>query len=249
MGRSITKVSFMRLFNKTLLLLKIKERTMSFNKGIFVAFAIIYLCIAFYTIFTYKDRLREDGVRYFFYFTLSYASWFILLILRHIIPDFFSIVFANTFAAIGTIFLYLTVRTMVGLEHEWHHRYLIPILLIFIASIIYTYFIFSIKMRFFAYSSFFAFYYGLIAWIFYTFKPLVFELFEKFSFFVFFIGFLIFFGIALYSLFLHITPYLFGNSIVLTSLFGAYMLFLSIWSALALKSKLKTDSIAFVKHI
>jgi hypothetical protein len=27
------------------------------------------------------------------------------------------------------------------------------------------------------------------------------------------------------------------------------MLFLSIWSALALKSKLKTDSIAFVKHI
>ena len=66
------------------------------------------------------------AIKYLTFFTFLYTIGFILLILRNQIPDFVSIVLANTLFAIGTLFLYFALKSLLDLNIKWRERYLIP---------------------------------------------------------------------------------------------------------------------------
>ena len=201
---------------------------------LFILNAITFILLTCCILFQHKNRLNILEIRYLFYFSLFWGISLCLLILRNIIPDFFSIVIANTFAAAGTIYIYLAVRTIVGIEHKWHHCYWIPISILFAGMLIFTYVIFSTETRFLIYFSFMALYNGLIAWLFYTHKSSKFKLFDLSSSIVFTIGTFIFFSITLYTSFKETAQYLFNNVNFIIVFAPLYMLTLSIWVIIAL---------------
>lgn len=206
---------------------------------LFILNAITFILLTCYIFFQYKNRLNILEFRYLFYFSLFGGISLSLLILRNIIPDFFSIVIANTFAAAGTIYIYLAARAIVGIEHKWHHRYWIPISILFAGMLIFTHITFSTETRFLIYFSFMALYNGLIAWLFYTYKSSKFKLFDLSSSIVFTIGTFIFFSVMLYSSFKETAQYLFNNVNFIIIFAPLYMLILSIWVVIALKYRIK----------
>jgi hypothetical protein len=116
----------------------------------------------------------HKGVKYFFVFSLFFFVSQILTGLRNIIPDFLSIIVGNNLLISGHIFLYMAVKGLFGLDSAWYNRYLIPIVVVLIGFIFFTYFIYDIQMRIVIFSLFCALYSLIIGWLFWKYTSLQF---------------------------------------------------------------------------
>jgi hypothetical protein len=108
----------------------------------------------------------HKSVKYFFVFSLFFFVRQILTGLRNIIPDFLSIIIGNNLLISGHIFLYLATRGLFGIDSQWYNRYFIPIVVVLLGFIFFTYFIYDIQMRIVIFSLFCALYSIIIGWLF-----------------------------------------------------------------------------------
>lgn len=141
-------------------------------------------------LYRYYKGQRELVVRYAILVVASYLLGLSLILLRNMIPDFFSIVVANTFFIIGAICVYITSRAVLGLESKWHMRYWIPVAIIFIGFSIYTYLDFNMNARLILHFSFCVLYYALASWLFWIYARSESHRFDRLSAVMFFIFFL-----------------------------------------------------------
>ena len=148
------------------------------------------LVISSYTLM--KNFPTHKSVKNLFVFSLFFFVGQILTGLRNIIPDFLSIIIGNNLLISAHIFLYMSVRGLLGLDSRWHHRYFIPIIVVIIGFIFFTNFIYDIQMRIVIFSLFCALYAIIIGWAFWTHSPLEFITLNKFTAIFFFISVIIF---------------------------------------------------------
>jgi hypothetical protein len=165
---------------------------------------------------------------------------FVLLILRNQIPDFFSIVIANTFFAIGSLNLYVATRAIVNLDSKWHYRYYIPIVFIFVSFILFTYIDFNTPFRMVIYFTFATIYSFLSFYLFWFYASSEYRVFDKISAILFFIGILNASFMVLRVLFQDVTSYYFGNSDIFMYLPSINMLILSLWIAFLVRYRIKS---------
>jgi hypothetical protein len=180
-------------------------------------------------LFLYKKNSQNTAMKFITYFVVLYCLGFILFILRNQIPDFLSIVIANTFFALGSLCLYVAIRAIVGLNSKWQIRYWIPILIVFVGFYIFTLIDFNPNMRALIYSVFVLFYSLLDMWLFGFYASSKFYIFDKISSMVFFVGFVIFSLVAIESRIIHIDAYYFNNVNIIIYLPNIYMLMLNLW--------------------
>lgn len=151
---------------------------------------VILILFSFFCLYI-KYYFNKDFAKYFFLSSLSFLIGLALIHLRYTISDFYSIVIANTILVSGQIYLYIAVLKLLGYEAYWKNRYFIPIGVIFIGYILFTYVYFNLPMRIFIFSVFFMISDGLIALIFWKIRNKK-EIVNKISSLIFFIGFIIF---------------------------------------------------------
>jgi hypothetical protein len=209
-------------------------------KILLVINTILLYTASFYTFFQYRKNPTTIAVKYLFYFAILYAISISLLLLRNIIPNFFSIVIANTLAAASIIYIYLAVKAIVGIEHRWENRYFIPIAVMFICSFIFTHIFFSTDMRFLIYFPLIGLFLGLCAYTFYNYRSSEYKLFDSISLGIFVIGAFVFFSLILYTILKDISSYLlnYTNSNIVTSA-SIYVLLLAIWAMVAVRYRIK----------
>lgn len=183
--------------------------------------------------------MENRVIKFITYFVVLYCLGFILFILRNQIPDFLSIVIANTFFALGSLCLYVTTRAIVGLDSKWQIRYWIPVLIIFVGFYIFTFIDFNSNMRALMYSVFALFYSLLDMWLFGFYTSSKFYTFDKISSIVFLVGAIIFLLRAIESRIIHIEAYYFNNVDLFLYLPNIYMLILNIWVILLVTYRIK----------
>ncbi len=198
-------------------------------KMLFIINTVILLILAIYMLFLYKKNSQNRATKFITYFVVLYCLGFTLFILRNQIPDFLSMVIANTFFALGSLCLYVATRAIVGLDSKWQIRYWIPVLIIFVGFNIFTFIDFNPNMRALMYSVFALLYSLLEMWLFGFYTSSKFYTFDKISSIVFFVGAIIFLLRAIESRIIHIDAYYFNNVNLIISLPNIYMLVLNIW--------------------
>jgi len=137
---------------------------LDFKTLLFLAFVFLFFA-TIYGFWLEKKHPQAQGIRFFTLFAFSFLVGKSLHAMRNLIPDFFSIVFANTLIALGTLWLYVALRALFGLDARWHKRYFVPVILVFTGFVIFTYLFYDTNMRILILSLFFAFYLGLFAWM------------------------------------------------------------------------------------
>lgn len=208
-------------------------------KMLFIINTVILLVLSIYMLFLYKKNSQNRAIKFITYFVVLYCLGFILFILRNQIPDFLSIVIANTFFALGSLCLYVTTRAIVGLDSKWQIRYWIPVLIIFVGFYIFTFIDFNSNMRALMYSVFALFYSLLDMWLFGFYTSSKFYTFDKISSIVFLVGAIIFLLRAIESRIIHIEAYYFNNVDLFLYLPNIYMLILNIWVILLVTYRIK----------
>lgn len=107
-------------------------------KTLVIINALLLFPIGLYAAFLYKKSPLNQPLRFAFYFFISLFIAFVFIALRNKIPDFISIVLANTLIAMSWIYLYLSVSSAVEPSSKWLKRYFIPVGVIFIGFIFFT---------------------------------------------------------------------------------------------------------------
>ncbi|MGB3751380.1 MAG: hypothetical protein WA945_07400, partial [Arcobacteraceae bacterium] len=178
-------------------------------------------------------------IKYLTYFVVLHFIGFIFFVLRNQIPDFFSIIIANMLFAVGTLFFYLTIKTIVNEKTIWHNRYYIPVFMFFIGFIIFTYFIYDTKTRIIIYYFYCA---GSIfpsAWLLWKNDSKNFKLFDKTTAILLFIISFIFISIIIQSIFIKLQDYYFSNNNIFMIVSIVIADLLSLWTLLALKYRVE----------
>lgn len=172
--------------------------------------------------------------KYFLLFTISFLIGQFLTIYRNIIPDILSIVCGNLLLVIGYIFLYIGIRDLLNLNAQWNNRYLIPIGVMFIGFILFTYIDYSLAMRIIIFSIFCIIYGLIVSWLFFENKNKGFKIFNIISLVLFLIGAVLF----LIRTFKASTIKIHGNYLSTTdlmiSLVYGYLLIMTTWLTILL---------------
>lgn len=208
-------------------------------KNIFIANEITYIFILFYLFLALKKNTNKRTIKLFFNFILFYAIGYILFILRNQIPDFISIVVANTLFAAGSLNLYMASKDIVNLDSRWKSRYIIPILIIFSSHIIFTYIHFSTNIRIIIFNIFIAIYTLLGALIFKKYPSEKYHFFDKITSMLFFSGSIIFIFIVLRTIEIRFNSYYLNNFDFMIFLPNIYMFVVNIWIVAAVSYRFK----------
>ncbi|CAM3949404.1 hypothetical protein [Arcobacter cloacae] len=170
----------------------------------------------------------------FLLFSIFFLLGQLLTTYRNVLPDLLSIVFGNLLLVIGYIFLYIGIRDLLNLNAQWNNRYLIPIGVMCIGFILFTYINYNLAMRIVIFSIFCVIYGLIIAWLFFKNKNNGFEKFNTISAFLFLIGVILF----LIRTFKASTIKIHGNYLSTTdlmiSLVYGYLLIMTIWLTILL---------------
>lgn len=209
-------------------------------KTLFIANTLFLSIVSAIMIFSYIKNQKNSAIKYLALFIVMHCIGFVGFILRNQIPDFISIVIANTLFAAGTLSLYLAVKAITGIKPIWHNRYLIPLLTFFIGFIIFTYVEYDTRARIFIYYFFCFIYTSSIAWLFWFKASEEFKIFDRVSSLFFTILFLIFLGIVFQTSFIRLQAYYFSNQNIFMILSIFIMFVLNLWTLLAIKYRVKS---------
>lgn len=201
---------------------------------------VLLFVLASYLLLKYQNNSHNRVLKLVSYFVISYFVGFVLLVLRNQIPDFFSIVVANTFFAMGSLNLYVATKTMLDLDSKWHYRYTIPILVIFLSFILFTYINFDTSMRMIIYFSFVAIYSWLSFYLFWRYSSEKLKVFDKLSAVVFLIVCFNALFIIVRVFLKNVPSYYFGSIDMLIYLPSINMLLLNLWVVFLIKYRIKS---------
>ena len=187
----------------------------------------------------YRKQPQNSALKFLTIFMGFHFFGFVLFILRNQIPDFLSIVIANTLFAAGVISLYITVRAFTKIEPAWHNRYFIPLITYFIGFVIFTYVNYDTKTRILIYYLFCTIFMIPSAWFLWKNNVAKYKVFDKATAILFFIISLILIWIIVQVSFIQLQTYYFSNSNIFMMLSFFIMNILNFWSLLALRYRIK----------
>jgi len=193
-------------------------------------------------LFLYKINPKNRVIQFATYFSVLFFIAFFLFILRNKIPDFLSIVLANTSFAVGTISLYIAIKASLKLDSKWHVRDWIPILVIFVGFFIFTYASFSFNTRIVIYCLFATVYFSLMGWLFWVYGLKQFKLFDFMSILLFIYGAIAFLSVMIYANIEAISTYYFSNTSFIMYLPNIFYLLLNFWTVALVKYRIKNES-------
>ena len=208
-------------------------------KIIFTINTLVLFFMSIYMIYTYRKKPYNQTIKFLTYFIVLHSIGFVLFILRNQIPDFLSIIFANTLFAIGTLFLYFAIKSLLQLNIEWHGRYLIPLITYFIGFIIFTYISYNTTTRIVIYYSYCVLFLSPSAWFFWFNSSSKFKIFDRFTALFFFTIVMLFSWIIIKASFMNLHTYYFSNSNIFMMLSNIVMMLLVIWTILCVKIRIK----------
>jgi hypothetical protein len=113
-----------------------------------------------------KNFPSHKSVKYFFLFALSFFIGQVLVSMRNLVPDFLSIIVGSNLQMLGYIFLYLAARGLLGIDSKWYNRYFIPLVVVIIGFLFFTYVIYDTQIRIVIPCLFWALYSVIIGWLF-----------------------------------------------------------------------------------
>jgi hypothetical protein len=157
-------------------------------KIIFITNAIALFVLSLYMMLRHRNHVQNRTVKFVTYFVVLYFLGFVLLLLRNKIPDFLSIVVANSFFVAGSVSLYVATRAILNLDAKWHLRYVVPVVVIFVGFIIFTYLDYDTATRIVIYFSFCTMFSLLSGYLFWVHASKRFIIFDKLSAMMFFGG-------------------------------------------------------------
>ncbi len=208
-------------------------------KILYVVSTIILSFVSIVLVMNYRKKPQNNAIKFLTYFIVLHFIGFVLFILRNQIPDFISIVIANTLFAIGTISLYLTIKSLLNIEPILQKRYLIPLVTYFIGFIVFTYISYDTKTRILIYYLFCAIYLLSTGWLLWRNKSFEYNLFDKITSVMFFAISSILIWIILQVSFMTLHSYYFSNSNIFMILSIFIINILSFWSLFALRYRIK----------
>jgi len=208
-------------------------------KTLFSAITAILLLVSLIMIFSYKQNPENSAIKYLALFIVLHFIGFVGFILRNQIPDFLSIVVANTLFGAGTLSLYLATKAITNKTPIWYNRYLIPLLTYFIGFIIFTYVEYDTSIRIFIYYLFCFIYTSAIAWLFWFNDSVRFRVFDRVSAIFFAALSIIFLGVVFQTSFTKLQAYYFSNTNTFMILSIFIMILLNLWTVIATKYRIK----------
>jgi len=208
-------------------------------KILYMVNALVLLGTSLVLYVNYKKYSQNISLKFLTYFMGFHLFGFILFILRNQIPDFISIVIANSFFATGVLCLYMTIRAITKVEPVWHNRYFIPLLTYFVGFVIFTYVSYDTKTRILIYYLFCTIFMIPSAWFLWKNNVSKYKVFDKSTAILFFTISLILIWIIIQVSFIKLQTYYFSNSNIFMMLSFFIMNILSVWSLLALRYRIK----------
>lgn len=208
-------------------------------KMLYIMSTITLLFVSIVLLVNYKKNPKNYAIKFLTYFILSHFIGFVLFTLRNQIPDFFSIIIANTLFAIGTMSLYFTIKAILKIEPLLHTRYLIPLVTYFAGFIIFTYISYDTKARILIYYLYCIIYLIPSAWLLWTNKSPSNILFDKITSILFFSIASLLIWIIMQVSFIPLHTYYFSNSNLFIILSIFIINILGLWSLLALRYRIK----------
>lgn len=210
-------------------------------KLLFTVNILILAVVSSILIFKHIRNPKNLTIKFLTYTILLHSFGFVLFILRNQIPDFLSIIVANMLFAIGTLFLYMAVRTLVDKKLIWQNKYVIPLLMFFLGYMIFTYIAYDTKTRILIYYTYCAIFVFPSGWLLWTTQTPGFKFFDKVSAILFFIISFIFIGIVMQATTIRIETYYFGNKNIFMIVSIIIMDIISLWTLLALKYRITKE--------
>jgi len=110
---------------------------------------------------------KNKTLKYLLGFNIGFLFGLLFMILRNSIPDFLTIIVGNTLLTTGYVFIYMAAKGLLKQETLWHFRYLIPVFVVFIGLVFFTYGYYDVGMRIVIFSLFcviYGFALGLLFW-------------------------------------------------------------------------------------
>lgn len=199
----------------------------------------ILLSIYIVTIF-YKNRGNKK-VLYITNFVLLYCVGFIFFVLRNEIPDFLSIVVANTLFAFGSMNLYIAIKLILDLETRWSLRHMVPVFIIFFGHFIFTYVDSNTQMKVAIYSLFVIVVATLQSRCFLLHQSLEFRLFDRLSSLFFALYVVVFLLVILYVFSNNIYTFFFSNAGFVMILPSVMTFILIIWIVTVVRYRLRDE--------
>lgn len=167
--------------------------------------------------------------KYFALFPTFFLTGELLRTLRVYLPDFFSVIIGNTLMAFGIMFLYIGVRVLLNFDAKWNNRYYIPVSIVFLGFLLFTYIHYDVAMRIFIFSTFTIIYASGIAWRFFKYATEEYKVLDYISAALFLIGILIFLARTFKASMIEINVNYPKSSEILNSLIYLYLFFMTAW--------------------
>ncbi len=155
-------------------------------KIVFITNTIALFILSIYMMLRHRNNIKNRSIKFVTYFIVLYFLGFILLLLRNTIPDFLSILLANSFFVTGSISLYVAVRAILKFDASWHYRYWIPVVVLFLGMGFFTYLDYNTNARIIIYFGFCMLFAFLPGWLFWNHASKRFYYFDKISAMMFF---------------------------------------------------------------
>ena len=189
--------------------------------------SLMVLIIVGFTLF-YKFP-QKKYFKYFALFPTFFLAGELLRTLRIVIPDFFSVVIANTLMVSGIMFLYIGVRAILNLESQWHNRYFIPVGVVLFGFILFTYIHYDVAMRILIFSAFTIIYASNISWRFFKYATKEYKVIDYISGTLFIIGIMVFLARSVKASMIEINVNYPKSAEILNIFIYAYLLFMTAW--------------------
>lgn len=208
-------------------------------KTVFIINIILITILSFYMLVVYIKNSRNRAIQFITYFTVLFFFAFILFYLRNQIPDFLSIVIANTLFSIAIVSLYIAIKDSLQLDSKWHIRYWIPIVVFSVGFFIFTHLSFNFSSRIYIYCIFVIIYCIHFAWLFWIYKSKEFKLFDTLSSILFLLGVIVFSLVMVSSNIETLSTYYFSNTTFALYLPNIFYFMLNLWAVVLIKYRIK----------
>lgn len=208
-------------------------------KTLFIVGTLVLLLVSIIMIHSYKQNPKNKARKYLTLFILLHFIGFIGFILRNQIPDFVSIIVANTLFASGTLSLYIATKIITNKTPAWHNRYLIPLVIFAIGFIVFTYVEYDTSTRTLLYYLFCFIYTSAIAWLFWFNDSAAFRVFDRLSALFFATLSIIFLAVVFQTSFTQLQAYYFSNTNTFMILSIFIMIILNLWAVAVAKYRIK----------
>ncbi len=207
-------------------------------KIVFIISIFILFVLAVYILIRYIQSPNNRSLKFLTFYASFYFVGFVLIILRNQIPDFLSIVIANTLLISAAISLYIAIRALLNLDAQWHSRYVIPIVVVFISHSLFTYVYYDLKTKLIVFALFYVLFSMIFAWLFWFNSSSKFRLFDRASSLFFLSGVFIFFSFVIHSIYISFYEYFFRNNDIFINVPLIYMICVNIWVAILVKYRI-----------